>query len=141
MNCQICRKESDAYLGGRLSDDMRSQIEAHLQVCEECAKDYKMQSLTEKVINQEKTINPDFHLTSRIMTRLENSEYKVQKTTSPFTRVVKPAIIMVSMAAAIFAGVMIGNIYKPSYRVLSKPVELALMDDMTIESVNILSND
>ena len=141
MNCQLCQKESDAYLGGRLSDDMRTQIEAHLQSCEECAESYNLQSLAEKVITQEKAINPDFYLTTRIMTRLENSEYEARKITSPLIRVVKPAFIMVSMAAAIFAGVLIGNIYKPSASVLSKPVELALMDDITIESVNILSND
>ena len=141
MNCQLCQKESDAYFGGRLSDDMRTQVEAHLQSCEKCATDYKMQSLAEKVMTQEKAINPDFYLTTRIMARLENSKVIADKITSPFTRLLKPVLIITTMAAAIFVGVLIGNIYKPSVRVLSKPVELALMDDVAIESVNILSNE
>jgi hypothetical protein len=43
------------------------------------------------------------------------------------------------MAAAIFLGVIIGNIYKPSARVLPRPVELALIDDVAIEAVDILT--
>ena len=36
MNCQLCQKELDAYHGGRLSGDMRTQVEAHLKLCAEC---------------------------------------------------------------------------------------------------------
>ena len=37
MNCQLCQKELDAYREGRLSDDMRTQVEAHLQaLCRMC---------------------------------------------------------------------------------------------------------
>lgn len=141
MNCQLCRKESDAYLAGKLSEDMKTQVEAHLQSCEECAEDYYLQSLAEKVITREKTIYPDPYLTTRIMARLENSEETADKITSPFIRVLKPFLIITTMAAAIFVGVMIGNIYKPPLRVSARPVELALMDDLVIESINILSNE
>jgi predicted anti-sigma-YlaC factor YlaD len=141
MNCQLCQKESDAYFGGRLSDDMRTHVEAHLQSCEGCAESYYLQSLAEKVITREKAIEPDSYLTSRIMFRLENSEETPENITSPFTRVLKPVLIITSMAAAIFVGVLIGNIYNPPSRFSSRPVELALMDDVVIESVNILSNE
>jgi predicted anti-sigma-YlaC factor YlaD len=140
MNCQLCRKELDAYREGRLSDDMRTQVEAHLKQCAECAESYKIQSLADTIINQEKVISPDNNLASRIMARIEGTEETGYRTISPFKRVLKPALIITSMAAAIFAGVLIGNIYKPSVKELSRPLELALIDDVAIESVDILSN-
>lgn len=141
MNCQLCQKESEAYLGGRLSDDMKTQVEAHLQFCSDCVESYKLQSIAEKVINQEKGISSDPYLSTRIMAQLENYEANAHKTISPYTRILMPSLIMVSMAAAIFIGVLIGNIYKPSEKVVLRPVEIAMMDDMAIESVNILSNE
>jgi hypothetical protein len=140
MNCQLCQKELDAYRGGRLSDDMKTQVEAHLKLCAECAESNEIQLLTDSIINLEKVISPDNYLTSRIMTRIENHEVTGYRNISPLIRIVKPALIMTSMAAAIFAGVLIGNIYKPPVRDISRPVELVLIDDAAIESVDILSN-
>ena len=140
MNCQLCRKELDAYREGSLSDDMRTQVEAHLKLCGECAESYRIELLAHSVIKKEKIINPDNYLTSRIMARIENPEEAGYRTISPFIRILKPALIMTSMAAAIFVGVLIGNIYKPSVRDISRPVELTLIDDIAIESVDILSN-
>lgn len=140
MNCQLCQKELDAYHGGRLSDDMRTQVEAHLKLCAECAESFRIELFADSVINKEKVIDPDDNLTSRIMARIENPEETGYRTISLFGRILKPALIMTSMAAAIFAGVLIGNIYTPSDRNMSRPVELALIDDIAIESVDILSN-
>jgi hypothetical protein len=120
---------------------MRTQVETHLQQCAECNDNYRMQSLAESVMNQEKLIKPAINLTTRIMEQIEDQEKAGTKTISPFIRVLRPVLIVTSMAAAIFAGILIGNINKPSVRVLSIPVELALMDDVAIESVNILSNE
>jgi predicted anti-sigma-YlaC factor YlaD len=120
---------------------MRTQVETHLQHCAECNDNYRMQSLAESVMNQEKLIKPAINLTTRIMEQIEDQEKAGTKTISPFIRVLRPVLIVTSMAAAIFAGILIGNINKPSVRVLSIPVELALMDDVAIESVNILSNE
>lgn len=141
MNCQTCHKESDAYLDGKLSEDMRIKVEEHLLNCAACKEWYTLQSLVQKVVNKEKALDPDIYLTTRIMAQIEIQEEEVTKTAYSFMRVLRPALITVTMAAAIFAGVLIGNIYKPSNRVNSRPVELALMDDVAIESVNILSNE
>jgi anti-sigma factor RsiW len=141
MNCQLCQKESDKYREGKLSDDLRIQVEAHLQQCTECAESYRIQSIADSVINMEKSISPAINLTARIMDRIENLEVAGNKISKPFIRVLQPALIITSMAAAIFIGVLIGNIYKPSGTVISRPVELSLIDDATIESVDILSNE
>jgi hypothetical protein len=124
MNCQLCQKELDAYSEGK-----------------DCAEIYNLQLLAQEIINEEKVVSPDPYLAARIMAQIENPEETVHKTISPFTRVLRPAMIITSMAASIFFGVMIGNLYKPSVRVLARPVELALIDDVAIEAVNVLSNE
>jgi hypothetical protein len=141
MNCQLCQKESEAYREGKLSGDLRIQVGSHLRQCTECSESYRIQSLAESIINQEKTIGPSIDLTARIMDRIENPEDTGNKISKPFIRVLQPALIITSIAAAIFIGVLIGNIYKPAGTVISKPVELSLIDDAAIESVDILSNE
>ena len=140
MNCQLCQKELDAYLEGRLSEDMRTQVDAHLKHCPECAESYRIESIANSIINKEKLINPDNYLSAKIMAKIENAEESDFRTISPFRRILRPVLITTSLAAAIFAGVLIGNIYKPSVKELTRPLELALIDDVAIESVDILSN-
>jgi predicted anti-sigma-YlaC factor YlaD len=140
MNCQLCQKELNAYRDGKLSDDMRTQVEAHLKLCAECAESYGIESLADTIINQEKVISPDNYLSAKIMARIENAEETDYRTISPLTRILRPVLIMSSLAAAIFIGVIIGNIYRPTDRNMSRPVELALIDDAAIESVDVLSN-
>ena len=121
MNCQLCQKELDAYREGRLPDDMKTQVEEHLQHCTDCAENYNLQSLAEKIINEEKVISPDPYLTTRIMAQIENPEETVHKTISPIYKGIKTGPDnATSLAAAIFAGVLIGNIYKPSVESIIK---------------------
>jgi predicted anti-sigma-YlaC factor YlaD len=141
MNCQLCRKESEKYHEGKLSDVFRIQVESHLQQCTECAEIYKIESIADSMIYQERSISSDSDLTARIMYRIENLEDQGRLISKPFKRVLQPALIITSLAAAIFIGLLIGNIYKPAGTVISRPVELSLIDDATIESVDILSNE
>jgi predicted anti-sigma-YlaC factor YlaD len=141
MNCRICQKESDNYRGGKLSGDLKYQVEAHLHNCSECAEIYRIETMADTIIDQEKTMSPAADLPYRIMSKIGNHEGSEQKVYLPVMRVLKPALITTLMAAAISIGVMIGNIYKPSANVNSKPVELALIDDAAMESIDILSNE
>lgn len=141
MNCQICQKESDNYRGGKLSGDLRIQVESHLQQCTECTAIFNAESLTDSIINREKEISPSGDLTDRIMDRIESHEERGNVIPNPFVRMLQPALIITSVAAAVFIGVMIGNIYKPAGTGYSRPVELSLIDDAAIESVNMLSNE
>jgi predicted anti-sigma-YlaC factor YlaD len=139
MNCQLCQKELDAYYEDRLSDDTKTQVEAHLNLCAACVESYRIKLLSESVINQEKAISPDSYLSERIMSLIENSEETGYRAMPAFSRILKPVLIATSLAAAIFVGVLIGNIYEPSVRNMSRPVELALIDDVALESVEVLS--
>lgn len=139
MNCQLCQKISDEYRSGKLSRDMRIQVEAHLGACENCAESYRLLTLAERVIIQEKELTSNPFLTTRIMARLDNQAPMTAASSPLVVRVLRPALITVSMAAAIFYGIVIGNIYQPDSRNNTVPVELALSDDIAIESVDILS--
>ena len=141
MNCQLCQKESDAYREGRLPADTRTQVETHLRVCKKCAESYKLQTLAERVINKEKELLPNPFLQTRIMAQIENLETSRNRVIPTYMRALRPAVITTSLAAAIFLGVIMGNIYKPSSSAKTIPVELSLINDATIESVDILSNE
>lgn len=141
MNCQLCQTLSDAFREGKLPADTNTQVENHLSACNECALSYKIQALADRVINQEKELFSNPFLITRIMERIENPETHLFKTIPASDRVLRSAFITASLAAAIFLGVMMGNIYKPAVANYKIPLELALIDDAKIESVSNLSNE
>jgi predicted anti-sigma-YlaC factor YlaD len=141
MNCQLCQKESEAYLGGGLPSVTRTQVEDHLGECKDCAEYYNLQALAESVINSEKELLPNPFLQTRIMARIEELEISTNRVIPVYVRALRPAIIAISMAAAVFFGVTMGNISKPAAGTDEIPVELALIDDSRIESVDVLSNE
>jgi hypothetical protein len=124
-----------------MASDMKTQVELHLKTCEDCNRIYRMQILTDKVINMEKGNEPDPFLVTRVMAKIQSIESPGFKTESIILRVLKPAFITVSVAAAVFFGVIIGRISHNAGIYEKIPVELALIDDATMESVIILSND
>jgi hypothetical protein len=118
---------------------MRTKVEAHLGECCKCAESYKLQTLAYRVINEEKELISNPFLLTRIMAQIENIETPGYETVPTYNRILRPAIIAISLAAAIFFGIIMGNIYKSAVRGEAIPVELALINDATIEAVDILS--
>jgi len=139
MNCQSCQKESEAYRANKLSADKRTQVEAHLEICKDCVNNYSIGSIIDTVINREKETISNPFLATRVMAVLETRENGSMVRKSIFNRVLRPAIITISMAAAILSGVMLGNIYQVNIKPL--PFEISLIDDSTIESLDFLSLD
>ena len=141
MNCQLCQKKLDAYRDGKLPRDMMIQVESHLKECRTCAEIIKQLILADRVIDKEKELSSDPFLATRVMACIDTLENSGYKPSSLFIRTLKPVLITASMAAAIFMGIMIGNISDSVVPGDTLPVELALIDDATIESVSILSNE
>ena len=141
MNCQLCQKELDAYRDGKLQGDLKIQVESHVKACEICSGIFRLQLLADKVIDREKELQADPFRVTRIMAGIENLKGSGYKPANPFIRVFRPVLITASMAAAIFFGIMLGNLSGPVTDRKAIPVELALIDDATIESVNILLNE
>lgn len=141
MNCKSCQKELDAYREGSLAPGMQSMIRAHLEECRECAGIYKLELLAGRVIDQEKAMESNPFLATRIIAQIDNLEKAGIKSSPVFSGILKYALLMISVAAALFLGVLIGNIHTPSAGTDEIPVELALMDDAGIESLDMLANE
>jgi len=137
MDCMPYRELIDDYIEGRLGRAEKLSFENHLRQCPECTDLIRLQKFTDRIIAKEKSIAPGFYFSDKIMARIENS---VKDTGSAVVRFLRPVVVTMAVAAAIFAGVMIGNVSaKPEVKVM--PVELTLMDDIAMESVNVLSNE
>jgi len=141
MDCQLCQKEMDAYREGKLPRDIMTQVESHLETCKTCSEIYRLQVLADKVIDQERKLQSDPFLTNRIMAGIDDPAGSGSQSETVLIRILKPALMTVSMAAAIFFGILLGNLSLPVTDRVKLPVELALIDDAAIETVNILLNE
>lgn len=138
MNCEICQQELDDYLEGRLSPDRRAQIELHLRTCSKCREVYNAQILADRVIAREKELQVNPFLSARVMNKIDNPETAKLKHAPG---ILKPAMIAVSIAAAVFIGAIIGSIPLRDQADKPLPFELALIDDARLESLYLLSNE
>jgi len=131
----------DAYREGKLPRDIMTQVESHLETCKTCSEIYRLQVLADKVIDQERKLQSDPFLTTRIMAGIDHPAGSGSQSETVLIRILKPALMTVSMAAAIFFGILLGNLSQPVTDRVKLPVELALIDDAAIETVNILLNE
>ena len=141
MNCQLCQKELNAYREGLLPEGIRVQVENHLGDCIECAESFHLVSLANKVMDEEKRLQSNPFLITRIMAGIEELEQNREshQRIPSYQKVLKPVLISVSIAAAIFIGVMVGNIYLPTQPTNHLPVEMTYMNDAALESVDLFS--
>jgi len=141
MNCQLCQKELDAYREGTLPFDLKTQVESHLETCETCKQVYSFLILANKVIKTEKELDPDPFLVTRVMAQIENLEKPYYETGIMLTRILRPVMVTILLAGAVFSGILLGNLSRPAGNKEKIPVELALLNDAALESVDILSNE
>lgn len=135
MNCIGYSNMIDEYFEGKLGVDEKFAFENHLTTCPECSELVRLQKLAERIISEEKNSYPGFYLTGKIMNRIEESG---NEPGGDLIRILRPALITISIAAAIFAGILIGNFSSvPRQRAI--PIELTLMNDVSIESLNLLT--
>jgi predicted anti-sigma-YlaC factor YlaD len=135
MNCSFCRERIDQYTEGRLGYEDKLSFESHLQTCPECRKILNLQVLTDRIIISEKKAEPGFYLSDKIMAKIGSLE---KEKDHPLSRFFKPALATISVAAAIMAGIFIGSIPKRTSG-MTAPIELVLMMDTEMESVNVFA--
>ncbi len=141
MNCQQCKREIDSFQDGKLPSGLMTQIINHLEECKSCAGIYRVQDLIDKVIDWEKVINPDPYLATRIRAHLQNLNEQEKSPDFFVRRILKPALVTISMAAAIFIGVMLGNLSGSSEKIMTIPAEFALINDASLENIDLFSNE
>jgi len=118
-----------------------TQVESHLETCDSCTGMYNAQLLACRIISSEKETDANPFLVTRVMAIIENLESTGYEKESVTVRILKPALITVSLAAAVFLGMLLGNLSSPARNADKIPVELALINDASMESVDILSNE
>jgi len=143
MNCQLCQKEFDAYLDGKLSASTRIQVESHLKTCESCYQSYLGAKVAYKVIAEERKLESNPFLSTRVMAGIEamGPNHESYRRVPIYEKAIKPVLITISLAIALFIGVVIGNIYKPAAQTKGVPVEMAYINDGELESVALFSNN
>lgn len=134
MNCDLCKRELEAYREGRLPNGIQAQIEEHLHNCHECALYFKVMQTAEKVMDEEKSAQPNPFLSTRIMAGIEALESKQKQV---HQGILKPVLISISIVIAVFLGITMGQLYKPAKQTSVIPAELSYMDDASMESLNV----
>lgn len=139
MNCKLCQENLEAYQEGRLSSGMMTQVESHLKTCDSCKRLSEIQILAGRVISTEKEIDADPFLATRVMAQIERLDAERFENIPLGARILRPALITLSLAAAVLFGIMLGNLSRPAMNAGKVPLELALINDASLESVDILS--
>jgi len=139
MKCQLCQENLEAYQEDRLSSGMINQVESHLKTCDSCKRLSEIQILAGRVISVEKETDADPFLATRVMAQIERLDTESFENIPLVSRILRPALITLSLSAAVLFGIMLGNLSRPAGNAGKIPLELALINDASLESVDILS--
>jgi hypothetical protein len=96
-------------------------------------------TLASKVIDFEKKEESNPFLSTRVMTAIENMETSARLSRNPSFagRFLKPALITVTITAAVFLGILAGNIGRSKTISSAVPEEIAYLNDSDLESLNL----
>jgi hypothetical protein len=141
MECEICQENLDEYRSGSLPHNMRIPIEDHLNKCKDCAEILSLLNLTEKVIRKEKQQEPNPFLSTRIMAAIDTTGTTVPHSSPVFIRAIKSFAILMSLAAVIHTGIIVGNLSDSVKKSSALPLELIMINDADIEDISLLSTD
>jgi predicted anti-sigma-YlaC factor YlaD len=143
MNCNLCKQELEGYREGKLPEGIEAQVKAHLEGCSDCAAIYQMEMVANRVIIDEKQVQSNPFLVTRIMAEIETLEQlsKGSERIPVYKKVLKPVLVTITVAASILIGVLVGNVYQPASDSNKIPVELTYMNDAALESVDLVANN
>jgi predicted anti-sigma-YlaC factor YlaD len=139
MNCKSCRNELDEYLGGRLTEKTRKEVEQHLGECSTCSLLLSRLRLADQVIESERNTESNPFLSTRVMAAIDSIENSrmVKPLPSFAGKFLKPALITISVTAAVFLGILAGNIGRNYLAASQIPEEIVYLNDSDMESVSL----
>jgi predicted anti-sigma-YlaC factor YlaD len=140
MNCTVCENNLNGYLEGKLPAELTKEVINHLKHCESCQELYKAIRMLDQLIIEEKETNPSPYLTNQVMNLIQRQDHAINGE-SKFQRILQPLLIAASITVAVLGGISFGNLYNSAKTEKQVPVELALMDDLSMESVNMLTQE
>ena len=139
MNCQLCQQNLEAYRQARLPGRTMNLVKEHLEGCGVCSEIFRLETLAAKTMEHEKEMTPGVFTSRLIMDRING--LNDHQTAAESRGILRPVMIAASLAAALFAGILIGNLYQPSAGNSQEPEELRLMNDTEMESLIYLLNE
>lgn len=140
MNCSECKNNLNGYLEGNLTPELGREVTNHLIDCESCGELFTALRSLDQLILKEKVTVPSQFLTNRVMNLIQ-TQNKVITDENKFQRILQPLLIAASITLAILGGVKAGNIYNSAVANKQIPVELALMDDLSLESFDMITQE
>jgi len=137
MNCNSCNNQLEHYLTGKLDEDIRLQIEEHLAICKDCIESLNLLKIVESVISEEKNMESNPFLSTRVMSVIEQIEQtdKDSGISAIFGKLLKRALITFTLAASLILGIASGSLIRPVDYSEQIPEEIAYLNDSYIESL------
>lgn len=139
MNCKLYQKEFEKYLEGSLPESTRLQVAEHLEECTACHEEFRLLELAENLINEEKKLESNPFISTRVMARIEEIERRPKESVfdNLFGKVFKPVLITVTLTAALLLGIVAGSLNNKADQSVQIPEEISYMDDVFIESLDL----
>jgi anti-sigma factor RsiW len=139
MNCKYYQKEFEKYLEGNLPESTRLQVAEHLEECPACHEEFRLLELAENLINEEKRLESNPFISTRVMARIEEIERRPKESVfdNLFGRAIKPVLITATLTAALLLGIFAGSLNSRLDQSVQIPEEISYMDDVLIESLDL----
>jgi hypothetical protein len=142
MNCKDVENRMTDYLERNLPEDQLKNMESHILQCSSCSLLMNKLQDAYSIIENEKKIEANPFIYTRVMAKLESIEKAHLYEYKPvFQRILKPAIVVALIVIGLFIGAFIGNLYQRSEKNNDFPVEVSYISDMSMESVGSLASE
>jgi len=146
MKCKKIHKKLIFYIDGDLSSKENKKIEEHLSSCKNCSRLYSEMKSSMEIIQDEKSIETNPYLYTRIKQQLNNINENATKPIFAIQRLkmLQPIMVSFLIAVGIFIGVSIGNNFPlQENNIADTQTELNYINDLQQEHVEyfLLNNE
>ena len=107
MKCNSIHNQLIGYLDDEIDNDLRSEIEAHLKECSRCSEFLTRLKKAFDMVDEEKQIQPDPYMITRIMARLDDRKSMLPK--HKFRLAFQIVAFIAIIAIGIYSGILIGK--------------------------------
>lgn len=141
MECKSCRENLEAYRRGDLPEGMITRVKSHLLLCRDCDDINRLEILADRIIDSAGEALPGSLSTGAIMEYISKHAASGTERPGRVYSIIRPLLLAGSVAAALFAGILIGDLYTGNARLQPEPEELSLLNDSELEQVFSLSDE
>ena len=146
MKCKKIHKNLIFYIDGDLSSKENKEIEEHLSSCKNCSRLYSEIKSSMGIIQNEKSIETNPYLYTRIKQQLNNINENTTKSVFAIQqkKLFQPIMVSFLIAVGIFIGVSIGNNYPiQENNIADTQTELNYINDLQQEHIEyfLLNNE